>query len=105
MTARDFWTEHVLKKIQPDGVPSLDHVRYLTRKERTSVQIKPAWVGEFYREASAVRLAAFKAEDRAKAALLAALGDCDEGLMPGGMFTYYANKRGARTLRWKEDQP
>ncbi len=96
-----FWNDHVLTRTPPEAVPSLDTLKVVRREPAKSVEID-ADLLERYRDVKAQAAMVKAAEDEAKAALLNALSDAEEGYSPFGTVTYMANKRGVRTLRLKE---
>ncbi len=72
-----FWTDHVAARVPPpDVVPSLDVVRRVRRVAGTEA-IVPSKLAEDLEAAKAATRAAKKTEDEAKAAMLAAMGDCE----------------------------
>ena len=96
-----FWNEHVLTRTPPPVTPSLDTLKIVRREPAKSVEID-ADLLERYRDVKNQAAMVKQAEDEAKAALLAALGDAEEGYTPFGVVTFMANKRGTRALRLKE---
>lgn len=103
---RRFWNEHVVPRVPPEGIPSFESVKYIKRIERKSVDLPHGWVPGFWNQAREVRLLLAKLEDIAKAQVVAALGDAEEGRVSGGgLVTFHADKRGYRSLRWKVGDP
>lgn len=98
--ARWFWTEHVLKRIPPEEIPHIDTLSALRREDGKTVAIDEELAFQ-YSEADASAKEASEAKEQAKAAVLHAMGDADTAVTPFGTFTYHANKRGVRTLRFK----
>ncbi len=84
-----FWNEHVLPRIAPDGVsPTLETLKYLRRKPGKTAKIDPALIEE-YTAAKAEEKAVDVRVKAAQAALLNALGDAEAGESPAGSFTYF----------------
>lgn len=98
--ARRFWTEHVLAGIAPTEIPSIDTLSLVKREDGKTVSIDEELAFQFG-EAEATAKEASQAKDAAKAAVLHAMGDADTAVTPFGTFTYHANKRGVRSLRFK----
>lgn len=98
--ARWFWTEHVLKRVPPTEIPHIDTLSALRREDGKTVAIDEELAFRFA-EADASAKEASEAKDQVKAAVLHAMGDADTAVTPFGTFTYHANKKGVRTLRFK----
>ena len=96
-----FWEEHVLAGVPPEDIPSIETLKVVRREPAKSVEID-AGLLERYRDVKNQAAMVKQAEDEAKAALLAALGDGEEGYSPVGSVTYMANARGVRSLRLKD---
>jgi len=102
-----FWEKHVLADIPPiDTTPSLETLRRVRREPGKTVPVDPALVLA-YRQAQEAVKAAKMEEDRAKAALLAALGDADGGDAGDvGLVTYLTQTRSQIDLtRLKAERP
>lgn len=97
---RAFWTEHVLTGIAPTEIPSIDTLSLVKREEGKTVSIDEELAFQFG-EAEATAKEASQAKDAIKAAVLHAMGDADTAVTPFGTFTYHANKKGVRSLRFK----
>lgn len=97
---RLFWENHVLTGIAPTEIPSIDTLTLVKREDGKTVSIDEEFAFQFA-EADSIAKEASTAKDAAKAAVLHAMGDADTALTPFGTFTYHANKRGVRTLRFK----
>jgi len=98
---RAFWADHVLADVAPDVVPNLDTLRVVRREPAKSVEVDGDLI-ERYRSIRDQAALVGAAADDAKAALIHALGDAEEGFSPIGTITYMANTRGVRSLRVKE---
>lgn len=101
--ARAFWHDHVIARIPPEPTPNLDTLRYVVREPE-----KVAYL-EFDSDLADDWMAAKTAEADAKASVvevqarvLHAMGDAEELQSPFGTWSYYANKRGVRSLRFSE---
>lgn len=101
--ARAFWRDHVLTGVAPEPVPNLDTLRSVVRTPE-----KVAYL-EFDSDLADDWMAAKTAEADAKVAVadvqarvLHAMGDAEELQSPFGTWSYYANKRGVRSLRFSE---
>lgn len=93
-----FWIQHVAPGIPPDDYrPSLQLVRRIRRIPDKTVAVEQQLVNT-WQDASRDRLAAKKAEDSAKAAVLAAMGDADGATCDAGLVTYYASERKGYTV-------
>lgn len=110
----EFWEDHVLADKPPDGVlPSYDVIRLARRMPKTVATI-PAGLVEAWRAASEAAKYAAREEERAKVAVIAALGDADAGDWgdESQHLTYYEQTRSAhyvkestfRVLRQKKGQ-
>ena len=99
--ARAFWTEHVIPRVPPEDVPHLETAKAMRRTPNATTEVEADLIDR-YRDLRSQEALVKLAKDDAQAALLAALGDAEEGVAPTGTVTYYADKRGRRTLRVKE---
>lgn len=83
-----FWKDHVLADVPPAGTASLET---LARRRRDGRVVElPIDLVEQERAAKAVLAAAEKTYDRAKAELLAALGDSENGVVADWVVSYRA---------------
>lgn len=82
--AHDFWEKNVLRDIPPEGLPSIDVARYIRRSTGKRVNLEARLVNEWRILDAAAKEAADKA-DQAKAAVLAALGDAEQGDSDAGI--------------------
>lgn len=90
--AARFWQDHVLPGIPPsDVVPSLDVVSRLRREPGKLVAVNASRIAR-YMESQKARLDAEKAEETAKAALLAELGDAEGSLPEAGFQVLYLSQ-------------
>ncbi|GIV51922.1 MAG: hypothetical protein KatS3mg038_2443 [Candidatus Kapaibacterium sp.] len=89
-----WWQYHVIGDRPPaDEPPPLDVVSRLRRTPGLIVPVSQQLIDE-YESAKAALAEAQERADRAKAALLAALGDAEEGVAEGGIrVTYYSQTR------------
>lgn len=86
---KDFWQNNVLAKMPPeDSIPSLDMIKRVRREPDKTVDVSDDTVTDWMASRDA-RLAAEKTEDKAKALLIAELGDADGGKSSKGMVTFY----------------
>jgi len=90
--AHEFWTKNVVADIPPDGIPSLDVVKHVVRVPKKTISIPPATAAAYLSATEDAKVAE-EARDAAKAALIAALGDAEEGVYDGGRFTYFEQTR------------
>lgn len=95
-----FWHEHVLADIAPDGSVCLDVAKRLRRQPNKVVEL-PNEIAALFDEAKAMLRDAAEREESAKASLLYAMGDAEQGECLTGVYTYFPNKNGVRTLRKK----
>lgn len=98
---RTFWNDHVLTRTPPEAIPNLDTLKVVRREPAKSVEIDDTLIDQ-YRNVKEQEALVKSAADMAKAELLAALGDAEEGFALTGVVTYMANARGVRSLRIKE---
>lgn len=89
-----FWENHVVKDIPPEGKPpSLETLRRVRREPGKVVVVAPKLVIAFQEAQQATKVYQ-AAEDDAKAALIAALGDADGGdAGEAGLVTYLSQSR------------
>lgn len=108
----EFWEKHVTRKCPPvDPPPTMEVLRRIKRVPSKSVPIDGALVAS-WQAAKKVAKDAADAEELSKRAVLAALGDAEEGVFDGGRITYMETHRKGfvakdttfRTLRFKEDK-
>ena len=78
-----FWTENVLKDIPPEGVPSLEIVRFRKREPGLVLPI-PAELVVVWQTIAKQKKEVSKAEDEAKAACVAAMGEAETGESSAG---------------------
>lgn len=78
-----FWTENVLKDIPPEGAPSLDIIRMRKREPGKVIRL-PAPLVVAWKELETKRKEVEKAEDEAKAEVLAAMQDAEVGESEAG---------------------
>ncbi len=93
-----FMIKHVQADTPPtDSLPSLEVLKRIRRQPNKTIEI-PARVAVEYQMANATRLVAEKVEEKAKAALVAALGDAEAGNYGVGVATYMLQKRKGYTV-------
>jgi putative phage-type endonuclease len=88
----DWWAEHVVADVEPEGELHLDVAKRIKRTEGKSIPISSELVNE-WQEARAIRLASEKTEKARLADLLAILGDAEVGEADIGKFTYRLQQR------------
>lgn len=90
---RDFWLNHVVPRIPPDvsTPPSIELLRRIKREPGTWAEVDEAVI-DAYLTARDAYLAADKANDAAKATLIAKLGDAEGARHPYGIVTYFSQK-------------
>ena len=98
---RAFWVEHVIPRVPPTVVPHLDTLSRVMREPGKSIEIDHDLI-ERYQLVRDQKALVDAAADEARAELVSALGDAEEGYTPFGTVTYRANKNGTRALRVKE---
>lgn len=87
--SREFWDEHVAKKIPPDDVyPSMETLKHLRREPEKTVAIPDDLAERFLAAREAAKIAK-EEEEQAKAELLAAMLDAECATWSGGKFTYF----------------
>lgn len=100
----DFWRNHVLADVPPEGRPSMDTLRLTIREPGGMVEIPHSfpdrWVA--LREQQVL---VNEAVDDLKRQVLEAMGDAEVGFAPLGQFTYKANSRGIRSFRFISGTP
>jgi putative phage-type endonuclease len=106
-----FWHEHVEARVPPtDDPPPLDALRALRREPKSLVAL-PAPVEvlcDQYQRAVLDRKQAEHAEEKAKARVLAALGEAERGRLPDGRMILFEAESGGRRLdlrRLRAEQP
>jgi len=99
--ARAFWSEHVIPRVPPGVTPHLETLARVVREPGKSIEVDHELIDRYQlvRDQKALVDAAV---DDAKADLISALGDAEEGFSPFGSVSYRANRRGTRALRVKE---
>lgn len=101
--ARAFWTEHVLTGVQPEEIPSVETMKWAIRvPEKVAYLDFDSNLADDWMEVKTNEKAAKEAVAEVQARVLHALGDAEELQSPFGTWSYYANKRGTRTLRFSE---
>lgn len=96
--AVDFWQNNVLADIPPERTsPSLAVAKRMIRQPDTECDIDPDLVAKWL-TANGARLAAQKVEDKAKAAVLGALGGCEAGNFGDRQATYFEQSRAGYTV-------
>jgi len=98
---RAFWTDHVLTRVPPTVTPHLDTLSRVAREPGKSVEVDADLI-EHYQLVKDQKALVDAAANDARAELIAALGDAEEGYCPFGSVSYRANRRGTRALRVKE---
>lgn len=101
--ARAFWTEHVLTGVQPEEIPSVETMKWAIRvPEKVAYLDFDSNLADDWMSVKTNEKAAKEAVAEVQARVLHALGDAEELQSPFGTWSYYANKRGTRTLRFSE---
>lgn len=101
--ARAFWTEHVLTGIEPEPIPNLDTLKYVVRTpEKVAYLPFDSDLADDWMSVKTNEKAAKEAVAEVQARVLHAMGDAEELQSPFGTWSYYANKKGVRTLRFSE---
>lgn len=101
--ARVFWTEHVLTGVEPDEIPHLDTLRSVVRTpEKVAYLPFDSNLADDWMAAKTAEKTATETVKQVQARVLHALGDAEELQSPFGTWSYYANKKGVRTLRFSE---
>jgi predicted phage-related endonuclease len=95
---RAFWVDHVLAGVPPEVTPSIDTLRVVAREAGKSVEVDHELIQRYVDVRDQAGLVGAALDD-AKAALINALGDAEEGYSPFGGVSYRANRNGVRTLR------
>lgn len=95
-----FWRKNIEADTPPDGLVSLDVAKRMRRQPNKIVALEESVVALFD-EAKRIAKESAEREEQAKADLLYALGDAEQGESPIGVYTYFPNKNGVRTLRKK----
>ena len=99
--ARAFWANHVVPRVPPPVTPHLDTLTRVAREPGKGIEIDHELI-ERYQALREQKGLVDAAVENAKAELLTALGDAEEGFTPFGAVTYRANRNGTRALRVKE---
>ncbi len=106
--AVEFWEGHVLKDIPPDdSLPTLDVAKRIRRTAGKVIPIDPALI-VVMKAATEARKAAGATEERAKARVLATLGDAEAGsgdAETGSVTNYSQTRRSLDGTRLKAERP
>jgi len=94
----EFWDLYVKTKTMPPGVPPMEILKRVERMKGKRVEIADELANSFL-ELREARLAAEKQEEFAKAALIASLGDAEEGRSSTHLFRYPMEHRDAHTVK------
>lgn len=101
--ARAFWTNHVLTNTAPVEIPSLETLQWVVRvPEKVAYLPFDSDLADDWLEAKTNEKASKERVAEVQARVLHALGDAEELQSPFGTWSYYANKRGVRSLRFSE---
>lgn len=100
--ARAFWREHVTPRVPPTEIPHVETLQALKREEGKVEYLMNTDLPDEWMEAATAAKDAKDRLDAVKARVLHAMGDAEELHSPFGGWTYYANKRGTRSLRFSE---
>lgn len=87
-----FWANHVLTDTPPDASPSMEVAKRLRRTKGKQVAFDARLLLTWTRAKDELK-AAKDAEEKAKAAVIGALGDADAGVSEAGTVTYYEQSR------------
>lgn len=99
--ARAFWTNHVLTNTAPVEIPSLETLQWVVRvPEKVAYLPFDSDLADDWLEAKTNEKASKERVAEVQARVLHALGDAEELQSPFGTWSYYANKRGVRSLRF-----
>jgi predicted phage-related endonuclease len=93
-----FWAEHVLPGIPPTDEPPPSEILKAIRRQPASVTPLDEAAANLAAEwdtARTTRATAEALEEDAKRRLIAALGECEAGLLPDGRLVTYLSQRGA----------
>lgn len=93
-SCESFWENHVKADVAPEGYPSLDTIKRMTRRALSEVSVSAELV-EAWEAAKAKAKAADEEAEAAKVKVLAALGDAERGVYLGGEVTYLEQRRKA----------
>lgn len=93
-----FWNDHVLKRVPPEEVPTIETLKTVKRIPGRVVDISPELVERLKAARDMEKLAAAAAESVA-AEVMHAVGDAEEGISIAGHVTLKADKNGKRSLR------
>ncbi len=107
-----FWDDHVVKDIPPQIItPSMAVLKRVRRLPETTAEISDELVGHWLNAKDTMSLAK-KAQAKAQAELITALGQAEGGECPAGMVTYFEQTRKEyvspettfRVLRFKKEK-
>lgn len=115
---RRFMQEHVIPKVPPAGIPGINAVKYIVRKERSrkvfdlsNPDHETEWItlsglARLIEERKPLSKLVDDSVEAVKAVLLAHLGEYEEAEIDGGLITYHKDKRGSRRLfiRWNKKE-
>lgn len=93
----NFWKHHVKKGVPPPEIPPLDVLKRVKRLPNKSVVVADELVLQWQQRKDAEKNAKAAAKE-AESALLAALGDADEGVSNLGRVTYFETQRAAYSV-------
>lgn len=97
--ARQFWDEHVIPRVPPEYIPSIDTLKSLKRESGKVVTVDETLPDQWVIAAEALKEAQSHM-DAVKQRVLVELGDAEEAVTPFGGWSYRANARGVRSLRF-----
>lgn len=101
--ARHFWTHHVQAGVAPEPTPNLDTLKLVTRTpEKVAYLPFDSNLADDWLAAKTAEAVAKVAVTDVQARVLHEMGDAEELQSPFGTWSYYANKRGVRSLRFSE---
>lgn len=96
-----FWREHVQADMPPTELPHLDTLQLLRREPEKVEYLSPdSNLPDVWVEAADALSEAKTLVDTVKAQVLNSMGDAEQLISPFGSWTYLANKRGVRSLRF-----
>ncbi len=93
----NFWNNHVVPRIPPDGVANIEVIERLHRTPGKSIKVDDQLARD-YLTASLAESEAKKAKEAAREALLSAFGDAEIAEFSGGRFEYVERKRKGYTV-------
>lgn len=99
--ALTFWHDHVQADVPPEGVANIDTLKEVVRQPEKIVEIDHDLPGRWRNLTDQEKLIA-GVKDALKADIIQRLGDAEVGYTPFGSFTYKANRRGVRSLRFQD---